>query len=185
MDASQYKDYVLFMLFIKYVSDKYTDYDGFEPPIVIPKGASFKDMVALKGDSDIGNKVNTQVIQPLIDANTRLARSDFPQGLDIADVRHRLAAELRRSGSAPVRHEQVRARHRGRRELGGAAYGRETVDNGRLKPDQPFAFRVKLWLVSHTTKRKRGAYRLEGGRCDCDADLGAATGSGVEGRPMG
>ena len=78
MDASQYKDYVLFMLFIKYVSDKYAGYDGFEPPIVIPKGASFKDMVALKGDADIGNKINTQVIQPLIDANTRLARSDFP-----------------------------------------------------------------------------------------------------------
>jgi type I restriction-modification system DNA methylase subunit len=46
MDASQYKDYVLFMLFIKYVSDKYADYDGFEPPVVIPPGASFRDMVA-------------------------------------------------------------------------------------------------------------------------------------------
>jgi type I restriction enzyme M protein len=78
MDASQYKDYVLFMLFIKYVSDKYGDYDGFEPPIIIPKGSSFKDMVALKGNSDIGNLINTQVIQPLIDANARLARSDFP-----------------------------------------------------------------------------------------------------------
>lgn len=78
MDASQYKDYVLFMLFIKYVSDKYGDYDGFEPPVVIPKGASFRDMVALKGNSDIGNLINTQVIQPLIDANSRLARSDFP-----------------------------------------------------------------------------------------------------------
>ena len=78
MDASQYKDYVLFMLFIKYVSDKYGDYDGFEPPVVIPKGAGFKDMVALKGHSDIGNLINTQVIQPLIDANSRLARSDFP-----------------------------------------------------------------------------------------------------------
>src|SRR5947209_13015503 len=78
MDASQYKDYVLFMLFIKYVSDKYADYDGFEPPLVIPKGAGFRDMVALKGDSDIGNKINTQVIQSLIDANARLARSDFP-----------------------------------------------------------------------------------------------------------
>ena len=78
MDASQYKDYVLFMLFIKYVSDKYGDYDGFKPPVVIPKGASFKDMVALKGKSDIGDKINTQVIQPLIDANSRLARSDFP-----------------------------------------------------------------------------------------------------------
>jgi len=78
MDASQYKDYVLFMLFIKYVSDKYGDYDGFEPPVIIPNGASFKDMIALKGNSDIGNLINTQVIQPLIDANHRLARSDFP-----------------------------------------------------------------------------------------------------------
>jgi len=78
MDASQYKDYVLFMLFIKYVSDKYGDYDGFQPPVVIPKGAGFVDMVALKGKSDIGDKINTQIIQPLIDANSRLARSDFP-----------------------------------------------------------------------------------------------------------
>lgn len=78
MDASQYKDYVLFMLFIKYISDKYANSDDFAPPVTIPRGASFKDMVALKGDSDIGNKINTQVIQPLIDANQRLARSDFP-----------------------------------------------------------------------------------------------------------
>jgi type I restriction enzyme M protein len=78
MDASQYKDYVLFMLFIKYISDKYGDSDDFAPPVTIPKGAGFKDMVALQGDSDIGDKINKQVIQPLIDANSRLARSDFP-----------------------------------------------------------------------------------------------------------
>src|SRR4051794_34558038 len=78
MDASQYKDYVLFMLFIKYISDKYGDSDDFAPPVAIPPGASFKDMVALKGKSDIGDRVNTQVIQPLIDANPKLARSDFP-----------------------------------------------------------------------------------------------------------
>src|SRR5438874_8781248 len=78
MDASLYKDYVLFMLFIKYVSDKYGDSDDFAPPVTIPPGASFKDMIALKGKSDIGDKINTQVIQPLIDANSRLARSDFP-----------------------------------------------------------------------------------------------------------
>ena len=49
MDASQYKDYVLVLLFIKYVSDKYAG----QPiaPITIPKGASFKDMVALKGQA--------------------------------------------------------------------------------------------------------------------------------------
>jgi type I restriction enzyme M protein len=78
MDASQYKDYVLFMLFIKYVSDKYGNSDDFAPPVVIPKGASFKDMIALKGKPDIGEKINTQIIQPLINANSRLARSDFP-----------------------------------------------------------------------------------------------------------
>lgn len=78
MDATQYKDYVLFMLFIKYVSDKYGNSDDFAPPVVIPKGASFKDMVALKGKANIGDKINTQVIQRLVDANERLARSDFP-----------------------------------------------------------------------------------------------------------
>ena len=95
MDASQYKDYVLFMLFSKYISDKYAGSDQFAPPVVIPKGASFADMVALKGKSDIGEKINTQIIQPLIDANTRLARSDFPdfndpnklgQGKDMVDT---------------------------------------------------------------------------------------------------
>jgi type I restriction enzyme M protein len=78
MDASQYKDYVLFMLFIKYISDKYANSDAFKPPVVIPNGASFKDIVALKGKPDIGDKINTQVIQPLIEANEKLARSDFP-----------------------------------------------------------------------------------------------------------
>lgn len=78
MDASQYKDYVLFMLFIKYISDKYADYDGFEPPVIIPEGAGFKDMLRLRGRDDIGDRINTRVIQPLIDSNLRLARSDFP-----------------------------------------------------------------------------------------------------------
>lgn len=82
MDASQYKDYVLFMLFIKYITDKYGDSSDFAPPVTIPKGASFTDMVALKGKSDIGDKINTQIIKPLIDANTRLARSDFPDFYD-------------------------------------------------------------------------------------------------------
>ncbi len=45
------------------------DSDDFAPPVTIPPGASFKDMVALKGKSGIGDKINTQVIQPLKDAN--------------------------------------------------------------------------------------------------------------------
>jgi type I restriction enzyme M protein len=57
MDASQYKDYVLSMLFLKYISDKYANSDDFEPSVVIPKGSSFRDMVALKGKSDIGDKI--------------------------------------------------------------------------------------------------------------------------------
>ena len=78
MDASQYKDYVLFMLFIKYISDKYADSDDFAPPVIIPPGASFRDMIALKGKSDIGDKINKQIIAPLVDANDRLSKSDFP-----------------------------------------------------------------------------------------------------------
>ena len=86
MDASQYKDYVLFMLFIKYVSDKYADSDDFAPLVKIPRGASFRDMVALKGKSDIGDRINTEVIRPLIDANPKLASSDFPNFNDAAKL---------------------------------------------------------------------------------------------------
>ena len=78
MDASQYKDYVLFLLFIKYITDKYANSTDFAPPVVIPKGASFTDMLGLRGKSDIGDKINTQIIAPLVNANARLGRSDFP-----------------------------------------------------------------------------------------------------------
>ena len=78
MDASQYKDYVLFMLFIKYITDKYGNSKDFAPPVTIPKGASFTDMLELRGKSDVGDKINTQVIAPLVNANARLAHSDFP-----------------------------------------------------------------------------------------------------------
>jgi type I restriction enzyme M protein len=78
MDASQYKDYVLFMLFIKYVSDKYGDSDDMAPPVTIPPGSSFKDMIALKGKPDIGDRINKDIIQPLVEANSRLSKSDFP-----------------------------------------------------------------------------------------------------------
>ncbi|MGH9834165.1 MAG: N-6 DNA methylase [Blastocatellia bacterium] len=67
MDASQYKDYVLVLLFIKYVSDKYAGAPY--APITIPEGASFKDMAALKGKSDIGDQINKKIIGPLANAN--------------------------------------------------------------------------------------------------------------------
>ncbi len=76
MDASQYKDYVLVLLFIKYVSDKYAG-EAYAP-IVIPDGASFKDMVALKGTKDIGDDINKKIVGPLAKANQQLSQSDFP-----------------------------------------------------------------------------------------------------------
>ncbi|MDD2712608.1 MAG: type I restriction-modification system subunit M, partial [Simplicispira sp.] len=75
MDASQYKDYVLVLLFIKYVSDKYAG----QPfaPITIPAGASFADMVALKGSSDIGDQINKKIMGPLAAANQLADMPDF------------------------------------------------------------------------------------------------------------
>ncbi|HDP7729667.1 TPA: type I restriction-modification system subunit M [Escherichia coli] len=76
MDASQYKDYVLTMLFMKYVSDKYKgDPYGM---IVVPQGASFDDMVALKGDKEIGDKIN-KIISALAEEN------DLKGVIDVAD----------------------------------------------------------------------------------------------------
>lgn len=70
MDASQYKDYVLVILFIKYISDKYAG----KPfaPITVPPGASFKDMVAFKGNPEIGDFINKKVIQKIEEANPSL-----------------------------------------------------------------------------------------------------------------
>jgi len=75
MDASQYKDYVLVLLFIKYVSDKYAGLVF--APIQIPEGASFADMVALKGRSDIGDQINKKIIRPLEEANGLRIKADF------------------------------------------------------------------------------------------------------------
>ena len=75
MDASQYKDYVLVLLFIKYVSDKYAGVPY--APITIPPGASFKDMVALKGKPDIGDQINKKIVGPLANANKLSDMPDF------------------------------------------------------------------------------------------------------------
>lgn len=66
MDASQYKDYVLVLLFVKYVSDKYAGQKDSE--IVVPKGGSFADMTALKGKKDIGDRMN-KIISKLAEVN--------------------------------------------------------------------------------------------------------------------
>jgi hypothetical protein len=66
MDASQYKDYVLVLLFMKYVSDKAASQRGYL--LDVPKGGSFADMVALKGQKDIGEKMNV-IVDRLAEAN--------------------------------------------------------------------------------------------------------------------
>lgn len=63
MDASQYKDYVLVLLFVKYVSDKYAGQK--DALLDVPKGGGFADMVALKGDKEIGDKVYSQLKLPI------------------------------------------------------------------------------------------------------------------------
>ncbi|MBS1511015.1 MAG: type I restriction-modification system subunit M [Bacteroidetes bacterium] len=82
MDASQYKDYVLVLLFVKYVSDKYAN-DG-NALIEIPKhkeagkGGSFSDMVFWKGKKEIGDELN-KIIARLAEAN------DLTGVIDVAD----------------------------------------------------------------------------------------------------
>ncbi|MGL6233104.1 N-6 DNA methylase [Aeromonas rivipollensis] len=66
MDASQYKDYVLTLLFVKYVSDKAKGNPY--AMIEVPAGASFDDMVALKGNKEIGEGIN-RIISALATAN--------------------------------------------------------------------------------------------------------------------
>jgi type I restriction enzyme M protein len=76
MDASQYKDYVLVLLFVKYVSDKYAGQP--DALIEVPEGGSFQDMLALKGDKEIGDKINKII--------ARLAESNDLKGvIDVAD----------------------------------------------------------------------------------------------------
>lgn len=74
--CGQYKDYVLFLLFIKYISDKYGNSDDFKPAVVIPAGSSFKDLITLNGSAEIGDKINTQIIAPLMYKTQRKTAQD-------------------------------------------------------------------------------------------------------------
>lgn len=76
MDASQYKDYILVLLFVKYVSDKHAG--KADAVIEIPKGGSFRDMVAWKGKKEIGDEMN-KIIAKLAKAN------DLAGIIDVAD----------------------------------------------------------------------------------------------------
>ena len=76
MDASQYKDYVLVLLFVKYVSDKYAGQK--DALLDVPKDGSFAAMAALKGDKEIGEKIN-KILDKLAKAN------ELTGVIDVAD----------------------------------------------------------------------------------------------------
>ena len=88
MDASQYKDYVLVLLFVKYVSDKYAG----KPyaPITIPNGASFADMVALKGSTNIGDDINKKILGPLAKKNNLSDMPDFNDPTKLGDGKEKV-----------------------------------------------------------------------------------------------
>ncbi|MDO3636037.1 HsdM family class I SAM-dependent methyltransferase [Mycolicibacterium arseniciresistens] len=66
MDASQYKDYILTLLFVKYVSDKAKA--NSKSLTRVPQGGSFDDMLKARGNKEIGDKFN-KIIAKLADAN--------------------------------------------------------------------------------------------------------------------
>ena len=81
MDASQYKDYVLVVLFIKYISDRAKNGDA-DLYIDLQEGCTFDDLVALKGKTDIGEKMNV-ILSRIGEANEQLA--DTITNADFAD----------------------------------------------------------------------------------------------------
>ncbi|WP_448761259.1 N-6 DNA methylase [Acinetobacter tandoii] len=83
MDSSQYKDYILVLLFIKYVSDKKEQLDFID----IPKSATFSAMIELKGNAEIGDLINKQIVAPLAEAcalNVK-AMPDFNDSTKLGD----------------------------------------------------------------------------------------------------
>ena len=65
MDASQYKDYVLMILFVKYLSDKAL---RGESEIELPEGCTFADFVALKQNAHIGEEINKK-LEKIVETN--------------------------------------------------------------------------------------------------------------------
>ena len=71
MDASQYKDYILTLLFVKYVTDKFKGVKYAD--ITVPEGGCFDDLVALKGNKNIGEGID-KVIAKLAEAGNNNLR---------------------------------------------------------------------------------------------------------------
>jgi len=66
MDASLYKDYILVLLFVKYISDKYENKK--DSSIEIPEGGGFKNMLELRNKKNIGEEIDV-IIAKLAEIN--------------------------------------------------------------------------------------------------------------------
>ena len=66
VEPARYKDYVLVLLFFKYVSDRYKGQKFAE--FTISKGASFEDLIEAKGKSDVGERAD-KIIQKFLEDN--------------------------------------------------------------------------------------------------------------------
>ncbi|WRA05954.1 N-6 DNA methylase [Helicobacter pylori] len=66
MDASEYKNYVLNLLFLKYISDKARNNNFSE--IEVPQGCFYEDILALEGNKEIGDKLN-KIIAKIAERN--------------------------------------------------------------------------------------------------------------------
>lgn len=89
MDASQYKDYILTLLFIKYISDLHKA--GRRSLIVVPRGASFDDMYAIRHEDDLGDKMN-KMVEKITSANAGIGNinvADFDDGNKLGDAREK------------------------------------------------------------------------------------------------
>ncbi len=104
MDASQYKDYVLVVLFVKYVSDKFkNDPDSI---IEIPNGCSFDDFVNLKGNTHIGEEINKKMaalaeannLQGVINVADFCDEQKLGKGKDLVDTVSNLVGIFQSSG---------------------------------------------------------------------------------------
>ncbi len=76
MDASEYKNYVLNLLFLKYISDKAKSdkaksdkaKNNRDSEIEVPQGCFYEDILALEGDKEIGDKLN-KIIAKIAERN--------------------------------------------------------------------------------------------------------------------
>lgn len=76
VEPARYKDYILTLLFVKYVSDRFKSSDNWD--IEVPQGGSFDDIIAFKYKKNIGEGINVVI--------SKLAAINELKGvIDIAD----------------------------------------------------------------------------------------------------